>query len=137
MLTVGTFMGFFHHSLREGTAVKSEEEVGPLTRALKAEEEAGDLRVQLDASEAARIKDNEALLSRIGELRGELSRLKGIEELAFDYGSHLKFLVTALCPIIKGTMIEEGDTEWEVMAKTWLEARERLGLNQDGLRIAK
>lgn len=118
--------------------MKSEEhEVGPLTRALKAEEKVGDLQVQLDASEAARIKDNESLLSQIGELKGEQTRLKGIEELAFEYGSHLKFLVTALCPIIKGTMIEEGNIEWEAMAKTWLEARERLGLNQDGLRIEK
>lgn len=105
----------------------TEFEIGPVTRYMKAE-------AALEASEEQRRKDNEHLLERQGELQSEIDRLAPFQELAFEMGSQLKVLVTALCPIIRETMFEEGNTKWEEMVRVWEESRMRLGLTAEGKR---
>lgn len=139
-------------------------EVGPITRAENAEKKVTELeqinywlaiyakwqdpnreemekrlegqRFEIEALDHLRQRDNEHLLGKCGELQSEIDQLASSEKLAIEMGTHLKCLVTALCPIIRHTMIEKGNTEWEDMVGIWEEARGRLGLNAAGGREA-
>lgn len=107
------------------------DELGPITRAEKAE-------VALAASEAQRIIDNEGLLEQIGELKGEVARLKGMEDLAFEMGTHLKVLVTSLCPIVRANECDQPVTpaQWDTMEVCWAEAREKLRISPSGVAVS-